>query len=55
MTVRGWGCWELILTAENGTKVVLRLENTAFCPDFLVLVVSTGLLANEGIFWGSED
>ena len=53
-SIHGWGTWELMLDA-NGATHMLKLPCSAYCPDFVVSLVSAYSLKEIGVVWRTDN
>lgn len=52
--IKGYGAVKVLAEGSRG-KQMLRLDNVAWCPDFLCNLVSFRLLRRQGIWWDNRE
>ena len=52
--IQGYGAVRVMAEGSQG-KQIMRLENVAWCPDFLCNLVSSRLLRRQGIWWDNRE
>jgi hypothetical protein len=52
--IQGYGSALITTTGAQGEQT-LRLDNVAFCPDFLCSLISFRLLRRQGIWWENRN